>query len=51
MKATDKKKAAVKQMPDEDTTKYIDYSQPLNFKQLAKAGNGPFKKKGNKKAA
>jgi hypothetical protein len=51
MKATDKKKAMVKPMPDEDTTKYIDYTQPLNFKQLVKANNTSSKKKGPKKAA
>jgi hypothetical protein len=51
MKTTDKKKYTVKHMPDEDTAKYIDYSQPLNFKQLLKANNASFKKKGPKKAA
>ena len=51
MKATDKKKVSVKPMPDEDTTKYIDYSQPLNFKQLLKGNNTSTKKKGPKKAA
>ena len=51
MKNLDKKKATVKQMPNEDTTKYIDYSQPLNFKQLVKSNNSSFKKKPRKKAA
>jgi hypothetical protein len=51
MKATDKKKVSVKQMLDEGTSKYIDYSQPLNFKQLLKANNAVTKKKGPKKAA
>jgi hypothetical protein len=50
MKTADKKKALIKQLPDEDTTKYIDYSKPLNFKQLLKASNTSFKKK-TKKAA
>jgi hypothetical protein len=50
MKTTDKKKTAVKQMPDAGTTKYIDYAKPLNFKQLLKASNLSFKKK-SKKAA
>jgi|GEM_PF-4317112 hypothetical protein len=50
MKTIDKKKFSVKQMPDEDSSKYIDYSQPLNFKQLLKASNASFKKKGPKKA-
>ena len=51
MKSTDKKKASVKQMPNEDTSKYIDYSQPLNLKQLVKNSNASFKKKPGKKAA
>jgi hypothetical protein len=51
MKATDKKKAMVKSMPDEDTAKYIDYTQPFNFKQSVKANNTSSKKKGPKKAA
>jgi len=51
MKNIDKKRISVKQMPDEDTTKYIDYTQPLNFKQLVKNSNASFKKKPRKKAA
>lgn len=51
MKNIDKKKATVKQMPNEDTTKYIDYSQSLNFRQLIKNSNASFKKKPRKKAA
>lgn len=51
MKPTDKKNAAVKQVANEDTSKYIDYSQPLNFRQLLKSNNASPKKKGPKKAA
>ena len=50
MKVTDKKKIFVKEMPDEDTAKYIDYSKPLNFKHLMKANNASLKRK-RKKAA
>ena len=52
MKAIDKKKFIVKESADEDTTRYIDYSKPLNFEQLIKAKKISTKNKvATKKAA